>query len=45
MSTPDRDAAIRRQNLRASNAAVPIPQGKYKKGRSMQRQELREQYR
>lgn len=38
-------AATRRQELRRSNAAVPIPSAKHKKPRSMQRQTLREEYR
>jgi hypothetical protein len=38
-------SARRRQELRRSNAAVPIPSARHKKPRSMQRQEIKEQYR
>jgi hypothetical protein len=45
VKTPDQIAATRRQELRRCNAAVPIPSAKHKKPRSMQRQEIKEQYR
>ena len=41
----DKQRAIRRQELRRSNAAVPIPSGKYKKPRSTIKQELRDENR
>lgn len=41
----DRDAAIARQELRRSNAAVPIPAAKHKRRRTRVRQELREERR
>lgn len=37
-------AAHNRQLLRRSNAAVPIPSGKFKKPRSSVKQELRKEY-
>lgn len=43
--SPDRAAAKRRQELRRSNAAVPIPSGQYKTPRSMVKQSLREDIR
>lgn len=42
MAEIDRQAAIARQELRRSNAAVPIPDGRYKRPRSRDKQELRE---
>lgn len=42
--TPGKVAAIRRQELRRSNAAVPIPAGKHKRSRSMQKQALKREY-
>lgn len=38
-------AVKRRLALRSSNAAVPIPQGKRKRPRSRDKQDLREEYR
>lgn len=43
--TPDRQAAVKRQELRRSNAAVPIPKGQYKRPRSRAKQQLRQEYR
>ncbi|HEX2616638.1 MAG TPA: hypothetical protein VHL57_03795 [Flavobacteriales bacterium] len=43
--TPDRAKARARQQLRASNAAVPIPKAQHKRSRSFERQQLRESYR
>lgn len=41
----DRQGAIRRQELRRSNAAVPIPMGQRKRGRAYVKQQLRQEYR
>jgi len=41
----DKQRATRRQELRRSNAAVPIPVGKHKKPRAMHKQALRQEYR
>jgi hypothetical protein len=43
--TVGQQQAQQRQLLRRSNAAVPIPMGKHKQPRSMQRQEIKESYR
>lgn len=43
--TPGRAAARRRQLLRRSNAAQPIPAGKHKTPRSTVKQQLRSEYR
>jgi hypothetical protein len=44
-TTIDRQRATARQLLRRSNAAVPIPSGRHKRGRAYRKQELRQQYR
>lgn len=41
--SPDRVRARRRQALRASNAAVPIPAAKHKRSRSWLKQQLRKE--
>jgi hypothetical protein len=43
--TPDRQAAVRRQELRRCNAAVPIPKAQHKRPRSWAKQQLRQEYR
>ena len=43
--TVGQQQAHQRQLLRRCNATVPIPDAKYKKPRSMQRQEIKESYR
>ena len=45
VSTAGRAGARWRQELRRSNAAVPIPMGKHKQSRSMQRQTMKEEHR
>lgn len=45
MNATDRAGAVRRQELRRSNAAVPIPAARHKRPRSRAKQELREEYR
>ncbi len=43
--TVGQQQAHQRQLLRRSNATVPIPSGKFKQPRSMQRQDIKESYR
>lgn len=42
--SPDRQAAVRRQELRRCNAAVPIPAAQHKRPRSWAKQELRKEW-
>lgn len=41
----DKKRAIARQELRRSNAAVPIPSGRHKRTRSAEKQALRQSWR
>lgn len=45
LANAGKQAAVRRQELRRSNAAVPIPSGQHKRGRSYTNQQIRQEYR
>lgn len=45
IETADRANARRRQELRRSNAARPIPHGRHKRPRTAAKQELRKEHR